>query len=32
MLQTVNQNHPMYPFLTQITKEVQFKSKHQLHS
>jgi hypothetical protein len=31
MLQTVNQNHPMYQFFTQIPKEIQFKSKHQLY-
>jgi hypothetical protein len=31
MLQTVNQNHPMYSFFTQITKEIQFKSNHQVY-
>jgi hypothetical protein len=31
MFQTVNQNHHMYQFFTQITKEIQFKSNHQVY-
>jgi hypothetical protein len=31
MLQIFNQNHLMYPFFTQIKKEIQFKSNHQLY-
>jgi hypothetical protein len=32
LLQIFNQNHLMYPFFTQITKEIQFKSNYQVYS
>jgi len=31
MLQISNQNRLMYPFFTQITKEIQFKSNNQVY-